>query len=79
MLGINIDTMNVQDQQKRAAQIQRTWAKLAFNDEEYNLKQAARDRSMGNNVLAEMHEHEAAIDRYWGNRRLKSANGGKRV
>ena len=69
--------MDIADQRHRVAKIQRTWAKLAFNDEQYNLQQAARDRTMGNNILAEMHEHEAEIDHRWGMRRLRSAKSGK--
>ena len=78
---INFATVNASmdawEQRKHAAQIQRTWAKLAFNDEEYNLKEAAFDRTHGDTILARLHEHEAAIDEYWGNRRLRSADTGK--
>lgn len=60
-------------QRKRSAAVQMQWAGNARADMNYNIRQARRDRNMGNVTLARMHEREARWDRFWMNRRVKLA------
>jgi hypothetical protein len=65
--------MDAKDQHKRVAKTERAWATEALKDAQYNKQQAKRDLSMGNIVLAHMHQREAGWDTMWMNRRLRIA------
>lgn len=71
--------MNPQDQLKQALKIKRRWATDALNDAKYNQKQAERDKTMGNFILARMHQQEANVARYWWVRRIKELKAMERA
>jgi RNA-splicing ligase RtcB len=66
--------MKGQSQRKHIAIMQRARAGMAFRDERYDLNRAKHTKTPS---VKAFYTHEAAIDRYWGNRRLKSAKSGK--
>ena len=60
-------------QKNRIAIMQRARAGLAFRDERYDLNRAKQAKTPD---VKAFYTHEAAIDHYWGVRRLKSAKNG---
>jgi len=65
------------EQLRRAASTQMRWSTLAHKEGRYNAQQAARDRTMGNDVLAQFHENEAKIDQVFSDYRRSNAEAMK--